>query len=359
MNNNSLKKYKKLVKKFERKSIDIEKYKPLIESVLLYDEQNNTEFFNQPLLERFITYGVLKNWIPRLKWIRKNPYKSATKKSKYIRYGIAGIDKFKNYSERQAETNSFEYKNKKYGMTKDEYKEYNDSRAVTKNNLITRHGEEKGLSLWESYVDRQRYAGVKKEYFIEKYGKETGCDIYDKMIIKKSHTIDGVMSRDGCTYNEAVEWVTKRFSDSGVGLNFGYSKISQELFWEIYKNLSKEDRTHCYFAELNKEFGKFDHKNSCYRKYDFCLTNKKIIIEFNGDYYHANPATNLPSDIVSIHGNKKLVSDIWKNDEHKNNLIRNFGYNVIVVWQSSYDESKIETIIKIMGIINEENSKVF
>ena len=49
-----------------------------------------------------------------------------------------------NYCKRQAETNTYEYKRKKYGMNKREFKEFNLSRAVTKKNLVKKYGEEIG-----------------------------------------------------------------------------------------------------------------------------------------------------------------------------------------------------------------------
>lgn len=46
------------------------------------------------------------------------------------RYGeTKGLERWKLYCDRQAETNTFEYKNFRYGMTLDEFDEYNKSRT--------------------------------------------------------------------------------------------------------------------------------------------------------------------------------------------------------------------------------------
>lgn len=61
------------------------------------------------------------------------------------------------------------------------------------------------------------------------------------------------------------------------------SLISQKYFWEIYNSLSPKIGQDCYFAELNDEY-KIGHYNV-----DFCIPSENLIIEFYGDYFHANP----------------------------------------------------------------------
>jgi hypothetical protein len=133
-----------------------------------------------------------------------------------------------------------------------------------------------------------------------------------------------------------------------------YSKISQELFWKIYELLPNELKQYTYFAELNNEFGKFDNEYKKYYFYDFIISNKKICIEFNGDYFHANPKLYKENDKPNPH-NKNLTSkDIWDKDKIKNDFIKNCGYALFIVWESDYINDKelqiknlIENIIKV------------
>jgi very-short-patch-repair endonuclease len=68
-----------------------------------------------------------------------------------------------------------------------------------------------------------------------------------------------------------------------------FSKVSQKLFWEIFNKL--EDKSHCYFAELNHEiFIRIDENwqmklNQMIMFVDFVKNHK--IIEFDGDYWHS------------------------------------------------------------------------
>lgn len=59
--------------------------------------------------------------------------------------------------------------------------------------------------------------------------------------------------------------------------------------------------------------------------YDFRIVGHNILIEVNGDYWHANPQIYKPDDIVYRPFNKKReqlrwapkAKDIWKIDEFK------------------------------------------
>jgi len=71
------------------------------------------------------------------------------------KYGITeGAERWNSYCKKQADSNKFEYKQEKHGMTYEEYDEYNKSRAVTLDNMIKRYGVQDGLFHWNQYVER-------------------------------------------------------------------------------------------------------------------------------------------------------------------------------------------------------------
>ena len=88
-----------------------------------------------------------------------------------------GKKRWKSYCDKQAETNTFEYKQEKYGWSKEQFEEFNKSRAVTLELCIERHGEEAGRKMWDEYCERQRYT-TSLEYMIEEYGEEEGTKKY-------------------------------------------------------------------------------------------------------------------------------------------------------------------------------------
>lgn len=108
----------------------------------------------------------------------------------------------------------------------------------------------------------------------------------------------------------------------------GASKISQELFWKLYKILNNPDK--CYFAELNyeksikitskdrKKFNNFNKLNKYNYFVDFMNDNK--IIEYDGEYWHLDKEKDLIKDnFLKYKGYKILrISDKqYKNNKEK------------------------------------------
>jgi len=55
------------------------------------------------------------------------------------------------------------------------------------------------------------------------------------------------------------------------------------------------------------------------------------LIEFYGDYWHANPKIYKPDDIIH---HKFKAKDIWENDKQRIKILEELGYFVHIVWQS-------------------------
>ena len=67
------------------------------------------------------------------------------------------------------------------------------------------------------------------------------------------------------------------------------------------------------------------------RFYDFKIKN--IILELNGDYYHANPKKYNADDDIIIHHVKYKVKDIWEYDLRKKIIAENNGFKVVYLWE--------------------------
>lgn len=86
-----------------------------------------------------------------------------------------------------------------------------------------------------------------------------------------------------------------------------------------------------YFPDLKKQL------NIGQYYYDMYLDNK--IIEYNGDYWHGNPDIYEFDDFIRISGNSGYVaSDLWAKDAKKKLLAEEYGYSVLIVWESEYKE---------------------
>lgn len=76
---------------------------------------------------------------------------------------------------------------------------------------------------------------------------------------------------------------------------------------------------------------KFINRNS----YDFQIKDTNILIEVQGDYWHANPQIYKKFDLINYPKNKYIVADdIWKKDEIKKNIANKYGYVIIYIWES-------------------------
>lgn len=229
-----------------------------------------------------------------------------------------GKIKFKSLQAKQAYTNSREYK----GMSEDEFKEYNKSRACTLENFIIRYGLEAGSKKFSVYRDRQSYTKT-LPYFKEKYGEDGEC-IYRNINKTKSHTLESYMLRLNDPDKAFIEyekyWTCK--------VRSFYSRSGARLFRKLEEDLCID---HCYYAPKTKEFGLYCAKTRSYMFYDFVIPCKKICIEYNGDVFHANPKLYASEDHPNPYNKSITAKEIWEHDRIKINNIMDRGYRVIVV----------------------------
>lgn len=143
---------------------------------------------------------------------------------------------------------------------------------------------------------------------------------------------------------------TQKWQDSLLkngNIKGGYSKISQELFFNISKLLNGNYK----FALNNSELVIRDNNKNYY--YDFVDLLNKRIIEYNGDQYHANP--NKYTEDEYPHPYKKCIGftskDIWKYDAYKILIANNNGYDVLVIWDSEYKKNKQEITQKCINFL--------
>ena len=122
----------------------------------------------------------------------------------------------------------------------------------------------------------------------------------------------------------------------------GYSKISQELFSDIYDALLESHIDYTYYAKKNKEFIT-NNSNGSY-SYDFVITNIKFCIEFNGDLWHANPKFYKEDDTPNPFLKSRTAKEIWEYDREKIKFLQNMGYEVLIIWEHEFYKDKEKII---------------
>lgn len=263
---------------------------------------------------------------------------SLTKKTKLTlenmvkKYGKnEGQKRWDSYRAKQAYSNSFEYKNKKHGWSKEEFDEYNSNRAVTLKKCIERYGEKDGLIRWHSYCEKQAYTNT-KEYFVEKYGKEDGTKKFIEYNKQKgkANSAKHYSILFGITLDEAAQFIINRQS-------FNYSSLLEKEFTTMLEQQVGE----LDYTSLKKPFGKWSNELNSYVIYD--IKHGDCVIEFNGDYWHANPKLYEATDLIR----GTTVEKIWHKDEIKIKIAEDSGFRVMVVWESEFKKDKIGTIERV------------
>ena len=297
-------------------------------------------------LDEYVLKHNLKK--PDLYCISVKELRKVTLDNMIKKYGEEeGTKKWNLYKERQARSNSFEYKQEKYGWTKEQYDLYNNSRASTKANFIKRHGVEEGTKKWKEYCKRQSYAGVTEEYFIEKYGTVEGALKFKEVCSKKSNTLETFIQR----YGEIIgkeKW--ERFVTFN-SQNVPQSRLANELFSNILAQIPNELHQNIFFAAKNTEyfFAKKGHKTMFV---DFYCASSKKIIEFAGNYWHGNPALYQPNFYNTR--TKCTAKELYENTIKRNQILEEVhGCKVLLIWESDYTKDKESVIEKCLKFLNE------
>jgi very-short-patch-repair endonuclease len=74
----------------------------------------------------------------------------------------------------------------------------------------------------------------------------------------------------------------------------------------------------------------------------------KIVIEYNGDFYHCNPSTWKDDEYNKVI--KMKAKDKWKADNARYAYLRKMGYYVYIVWESDWKINKTNVLSKIRQI---------
>jgi len=241
---------------------------------------------------------------------------------------------------------------KKYGLTLDEAKKKLFDRASkggkTKSELYKKLNKpfgnrelsyylEKGLSLEEakeSLSNRQNTCSL--ESFIKRYGPDKGLLKYNNRIKKFKDNWNNK------TTKERNDITKKRLSKK-----FFYSNESYIFFNKLITELN---------LELDYKFGPseyyiYDNATKRIYFYDFCIPSLKIIIEYNGSYWHANElksSDSWPNKLYTY--SDSLAKDNLKKDIAERN---NFTYIVIWDYESNLDKTKKELVYIIKNKIND------
>lgn len=167
------------------------------------------------------------------------------------------------------------------------------------------------------------------EICIDKYGEALGQEIWKHRQVKWRRTLDSLP-------DEEKQRILQKIAQNLAGSRGGVSDISQQLF----EALNVPDALYG-----KNELAVCTPDGRLYRV-DFTLGNK--IIEFNGDYWHANPVIERyadPSTMIKFPGNiVRTADEIRAKDARRVADLTAMGYEVMVVWEADYRKNKQQVI---------------
>src|SRR5574344_1125057 len=265
----------------------------------------------------------LNTFSDNIMFIRQNRFDRQSKSYFIAQYGVnLGEIKFKDLQKIQSYTNSKEYK----GMTDGEFADYNKSRAITLDNMIKRYGYVEGTLKFNDYCSKQRYTKSKQRYI-----DEGRLDDYYEINKRKAITLNNMIKR----YGEEVG--TKKFNDFVQKCNKFYSKIASDFFTKLDEGIKEFELTTKYEPKTC-EFWLVNNNNLYY--YDFLIEELNYIIEFNGDTFHANPKLFKSDDHPNPFVKNLTAKEIWINDQKKNSIAKDVGYDIDSIWEFDYNKNK-------------------
>lgn len=238
------------------------------------------------------------------------------------KHGVTeGKRRWQEYRQKQAYSNSYDYKKEKYGWSSEDFDNFNKSRAVTLKNLIQKYGEIEGTIRWQNYCERQAYTNT-IGYFVEKYGQDQGIQKYKEVCKEKSHSIENICKRYECNVEAAVIILQDRINQNNFISN------SERLFVDELEKIIGQSLDYSY---KTKQYCVYGNNKANF----FDIVHNKRAIEYNGDYWHCNPKTF--SENYYHNTANKLAKDIWNEDKKKLNLLKKErNIDCLVVWESDF-----------------------
>jgi len=300
----------------------------------------------------------LKNGSSHIYRCNKNTYKDKDKtKFLYINYNFPEIAKLENLEEEYVVNNlSLPDIKIKYGI---------DSKSITflldTFNIKRRSISESAISI---SVPKQ------KKFMMEKYGVEWSSQLESVKEIKRNNNlekfgVDNIWKSDWFKENRDNFFIEKH------GLNISdYNKLhwlslSEEgqkshMINSVQKSSiesSIELRIKSLLDMMNIQYVSQmklkSSKNSLYF-FDICIGN--ILIEINGDFWHANPEKYKKGDILKFPKKEVISDELWLKDKIKKKDANKIGYNVVYLWESFIRKSSNEELIETLKDIIENKN---
>lgn len=148
----------------------------------------------------------------------------------------------------------------------------------------------------------------------------------------------------GCDFIITSSLFNYRYnSNSIICTNCNKQRIKTKSFGELeVKEFLELEFPNIFMSNSNKDVIKP-------YELDIYFPELRIGIEYNGDYWHANPEFYKKDDIIIY----KTAAEIWEKDELKKQLCKDKDINLITIWENDWKNKEKETKKKLLDDIKE------
>lgn len=167
--------------------------------------------------------------------------------------------------------------------------------------------------------DRQTTFSLRK--CVAKHGIEKGPEIWEQRQEKWQNTLNSKSDEEKSEINRKKLPNIGRVSKNEKSI---IDALSQHVAIETQFSLPRTDiKNKHYFYDIK-------HKNK--------------IIEYNGDFWHANPNVYDKDHSFNRNGKTYNTTQINEKDDVKIQLAKDSGYDVLIVWEKDYNQNKQKVI---------------
>jgi hypothetical protein len=258
-------------------------------------------------------------------------------------------------------------------------------RGASLKNYTARHGEVEGKQRWDDYCRKRSAAYAQKHrdgyqfarytlnYYIDSYGNEKGHQVYSSRKAKKSYKSSRQRYIDEFGEELGTEICRrKKTTVSKQSFIERYGEKAGLVKYENYLDKNAKNRSYSYQSKAATSFFTImvetlgldpdkcrfglGREKIIYltpeervllpqriMALDF-LMNKKVI-EYNGDCVHANPRDFQANDTPHPWDKKITAAQMWQRDALKDAILRDRGYNVLVLWESDATKNIDKTML--------------
>ena len=126
------------------------------------------------------------------------------------------------------------------------------------------------------------------------------------------------------------------------------SQIEQEFIKDLHNKLNIDINESHNSLSTKNQYVIYSSEHRRRFMYDFEYKGK--IIEFNGDFWHANPEKYTEDAYIR---DGKCAKDVWEKDKVKLNVAECEGKTIFVVWESEYRSNPDVVIKRCIDYLNE------